>query len=100
MSWKLLPAALAALLLLIFDENTARVFYASAIAGYLLYEIMHLSYHLPNNSFVEKVPGWRQLRRLHLLHHRRELMTRGNFNLTLPLFDWLLGTLVWEEEDP
>ncbi len=66
------------------------------IAGYLFYEVMHFSYHLPGGSFVERVPVWKQLRQLHNLHHRPELMGQKNFNITLPIFDVLLGTLYWE----
>ncbi|HAA38491.1 MAG TPA: fatty acid hydroxylase, partial [Pseudomonas sp.] len=38
----------------------------------------------------------RQMHRLHALHHRRELMQGRNFNIVLPLMDYLFGTLYWE----
>lgn len=38
------------------------------------------------------------MRRLHELHHRRELMQTHNFNLVFPLMDWCYGTLHWEAE--
>ena len=36
------------------------------------------------------------MRRLHQLHHRRELMQTHSFNIVFPLMDWLKGTLYWE----
>lgn len=74
------------------SENAAYIYVAAAISGYLFYEVMHFSYHLPDGSFVEKTPGWKQLRQLHVEHHRRELMGEKNFNITLPIFDLILGT--------
>jgi hypothetical protein len=38
------------------------------------------------------------MRRLHELHHRRELMQERNFNIVFPLTDYLFGTLYWEPE--
>ena len=38
------------------------------------------------------------MRRLHELHHRRELMQERNFNIVFPLMDYLFGTLYWEPE--
>ncbi len=87
-------------LLVYFDQhNIAYLYAASGIFGYLLYEVMHFSYHLPKGSFVERTPGWKHLRRLHLLHHDRSRMARKNFNITLPVFDVLLNTLYWKPED-
>ncbi|MGB0895006.1 MAG: sterol desaturase family protein [Parashewanella sp.] len=79
------------------SPNTAYLVAIAAIFGYLLYEVMHFSYHLPDGSFVERIPVWRELRQLHNLHHRRNLMTKENFNITLPIFDWILNTLYWEK---
>ena len=81
------------------QENIAYLYAASGIFGYLFYEVMHFSYHLPDGSFVEKTPGWKQLRRLHLLHHERDQMAEKNFNITLPVFDILLNTLYWKPEN-
>lgn len=80
------------LLMEITTDNIAHLYGAAAISGYLFYEVMHFSYHLPTGSFVERTPIWRELRQLHVEHHKRELMTEKNFNITLPIFDWLLGT--------
>jgi hypothetical protein len=57
------------------------------------YELSHLSYHLPEESFVGRIALVRVLRRLHARHHDPRLMHRWNFNVTIPLFDWLHGTI-------
>ena len=87
------------ILLQLWSANAAWLFVASGIAGYLFYEVMHFSYHLPAGSFVERTPVWWRLQRLHQLHHERERMTDSNFNITIPVFDWLLGTLYWREPE-
>ncbi|RYV02164.1 hypothetical protein SOPP22_11415 [Shewanella sp. OPT22] len=88
---------MGALLYFVFSANVTFLMAIGGIFGYLFYEVMHFSYHLPNGSFVEKVPVWRELRQLHNLHHRRSIMAKENFNITLPIFDFLLGTLYWEK---
>ncbi|WP_191623864.1 SRPBCC family protein, partial [Pseudomonas fluorescens] len=54
--------------------------------------------HLPPGNPVTRLPWIRQMRRLHELHHRRELMQERNFNIVFPLMDYLFGTLYWEPE--
>jgi hypothetical protein len=80
--------------------NAAYLYAAGGISGYLLYEVMHFSYHIPRGHWAEKIflviPGWKALRHLHVLHHKREKMGEANFNITLPVFDLLLGTLFWQ----
>lgn len=50
-------------------------------------------------SVLVTLPGWKYLRLFHTVHHNRELMAEGNFNITLPLADWLFGTLYFSSED-
>ncbi len=38
------------------------------------------------------------MRRLHELHHARDLMHRFNFNVVFPLWDWIYGTMYWESD--
>ena len=84
----------------LFNTNLAALFCATLLGGYLTYEVFHACEHLPAQHPVAKLPWIRQMRRLHELHHRRDLMQRCNFNLVFPLTDWLRGTLHWESEDP
>lgn len=80
--------------------NIAFTYAAAGICGYLFYEIMHFSYHIPYGApaeqFFRVIPGWKQLRHLHTLHHSPKLMKKANFNITLPIFDVLLGTFCWK----
>ncbi|TQV78911.1 hypothetical protein FKG94_12915 [Exilibacterium tricleocarpae] len=89
-----LPLGLLAGLLL--GANAGYLLAISLLAMYLLYEVLHFSYHLPAPHWVHRAPLLRHLLHLHRLHHRRALMTERNFNLTFPLFDLLLGTYYWE----
>jgi hypothetical protein len=62
--------------------------------GYVVtYEWLHLAYHLPSESFFGRRWLVRVLRRQHAIHHDPTLMQRWNFNVTLPLWDWVRGTL-------
>ncbi|MFQ3172331.1 MAG: hypothetical protein ACI9DG_002372 [Oleispira sp.] len=80
--------------------NAAYIYAAAGISGYLFYEVMHFSYHIPRGHWAEKsfllIPGWAALRHLHVLHHKRNKMGEVNFNITLPIFDFLLGSLFWQ----
>lgn len=76
---------------------------AGVLGSYLFYEICHFSYHLKEGSALERmfrlIPGWRQIKHIHVLHHTRDVMHDVNFNVTLPIFDVLLGTLYWKPLD-
>lgn len=75
------------------QPNLAALWVASAIAYLLSYEWLHLAYHLPEQSRVGRWRLVRALRRNHQRHHAPYLMNRWNFNVTVPLWDWLRGTL-------
>ena len=80
------------------NGNIAGLFGGCMVLGYLTYEVFHACEHLPPGNPVTHLPWIRQMRRLHELHHRRELMQERNFNIVLPLMDYLFGTLYWEPE--
>lgn len=81
-----------------FDHNVAGLVGGALVLGYLAYEVFHACEHLPPENPVTRLPWIRQMRRLHELHHRRELMQERNFNIVFPLTDYLFGTLYWEPE--
>ncbi|HEU4406991.1 MAG TPA: sterol desaturase family protein [Polyangiaceae bacterium] len=85
-----LPAG--TLVYLFASPNAARLFAATAVGYYLLYEWLHLAYHLPPGSFVARLSLVRALRALHTAHHDLGLMGKYNFNITFPIGDWLFGT--------
>jgi sterol desaturase/sphingolipid hydroxylase (fatty acid hydroxylase superfamily) len=78
---------------LIGQRNVALLFVATCAFYTLSYEWLHLCYHLPADSFLGRRWLVRTLRRQHATHHAPELMQRWNFNVTIPLWDVLRGTL-------
>jgi len=63
--------------------NVAALFVITAMAYYLLYEWMHLGYHLGLFG---------SLRLHHQAHHDPRNMSKTNFNITFPICDRLFGT--------
>lgn len=78
------------------NANVAALFALTLLVGYLTYEIFHACEHLPPTHPLARLPWVRQMRRHHELHHRRGMMQTHNFNLVVPLMDWLHGT--WHRE--
>jgi hypothetical protein len=82
------------------SANAGYLFAAATLSAYLFYELMHFSFHIPHGSKLQRlflcIPGWKQMRHTHVLHHKREIMTYKNFNITLPIFDILLNTIEWQ----
>jgi hypothetical protein len=60
----------------------------------LLYEAVHTVSHLPDENLLTRLPVLSFLREHHRLHHEPALMGKHNFNVVIPLFDWLFGALV------
>ena len=80
-----LPIAL--LLQAVAGTNVAALFVITALSYYLLYEWLHLGYHLGGRA-PRFIAG---LRSHHATHHDPRQMT-GNFNITFPICDRLFGT--------
>jgi hypothetical protein len=87
-----LPIAL--LFALAGSTNVAMLWVASSVGYVLMYEWLHLAYHLPAEGAIGRLRVTRWLRRHHQRHHTPQLMQRWNFNVTIPLWDHLRGT-VW-----
>jgi hypothetical protein len=85
-------APLGLLLAWLTTTNTALLFVIVALGYYLNYELLHLAYHLPEDSRVQRLPLLQRLRRLHHRHHEPKLMAHANFNITYPIGDWLFRT--------
>ena len=91
----ILPFALAAARFA--SLNVALLFVATSMVFFLAYEWLHMAYHLPQASAVWRLPLLARLRELHRRHHDPRLMKRWNFNVTIPVFDVVHGTL-WSPE--
>ncbi len=63
------------------------------------YEVTHLIYHLPKDHRILRLPvigrALRWLSHHHARHHDPRLMRKWNFNVTVPLWDFILGTNHW-----
>ncbi len=68
------------------------------LAYYFVYEWFHYVHHLRRDSWLGRraLVGW--LRTQHMRHHELARMEKGNFNVSFPLWDWLLGTMLPEFE--
>lgn len=83
---------LGALAWLLFGENVARLFLATATAYYLTYEWLHFSYHLSPDTWLGRRKLITALRRHHMAHHDPQRMATHNFNITFPICDAVFGT--------
>ncbi len=88
----MLPLALG--LGLLFGANVGWLFLITTAVYVVGYELSHLAYHLPEQSFVGRLALVRVLREHHRRHHHPRLMQRWNFNVTIPLGDWVHRTIV------
>lgn len=75
-------------------RNVALLYTATAMGYAVSYEWLHLAYHLPEQNPIGRVGLIRRLRRHHAIHHDPRLMQRWNFNVTIPFWDWVRGTIV------
>ncbi len=73
--------------------NVALLFMVIVFFYFILYEWLHLIYHLPAHWWISRQPFVAWLQTLHRNHHNKKLMTNYNFNVTFPITDWLMGTL-------
>ncbi len=80
------------LLTWLFAENVGFLFVATAVAYFLNYEVFHLAYHMPADSWLGRRRLVAVLRGLHTNHHDVRLMSRWNFNITYPICDAAFGS--------
>jgi hypothetical protein len=86
-----LPLTIA--LAMLVSRNVACLWVATTMGYVVAYEWLHLSYHLPADSRIGRSRLIGILRRHHAWHHTPELMQHWNFNVTVPLADWILRTI-------
>jgi len=88
-----LDAPVAALLWLGGLRHAAALFLCTSTAYVIGYEWLHLCYHFPAHTRIGRSRLLARLRHHHAIHHAPELMQRWNFNVTVPLWDWVRGTI-------
>src|SRR5207245_7721678 len=74
-------------------DNLAALFAITCMLYVLGYEWLHLSYHLGPDSWIGRRKVIGLLRRHHATHHDPRLMQRWNFNVVVPFWDWVRGTI-------
>ncbi|MEQ1831890.1 MAG: sterol desaturase family protein [Candidatus Eisenbacteria bacterium] len=70
---------------------------AVVFAYYLSYEGFHYLMHKPSVAWIERRGFFQWMKNHHRLHH---VYMGKNFNVVLPLADWMLGTLVLADPLP
>ena len=80
------------------QRNVGMLFFATAVGYTVLYEWLHLSYHLPSTHPIGGLSIVARLRNHHAVHHDPQLMQKWNFNVTIPLWDWVRGS-TWKTGD-
>jgi hypothetical protein len=86
----MVPGALLAGALL--GANAGWLFLLTSSGYVVSYELTHLVYHMPKEHWLARLPPVRVMRNHHATHHDPTLMRHWNFNVTVPLADWVLGT--------
>jgi hypothetical protein len=84
---------IAILLFVLGQRNIGSLFLATTMLYVVSYEWLHLAYHLPETSFVGRLWLVRVLKKHHAIHHDPKRMQKWNFNVTVPLWDWVRGTI-------
>jgi hypothetical protein len=96
----LMNAPLFALLALAGGLDLALVFLASSVAYYLVYEWFHTLHHWPREGWFGRRPLVQRLRAHHQAHHDPRRMIQGNWNVSFPLWDWLLRSTLRDPVSP
>ena len=79
------------------SPNVGYLYLATAMSFFLTYEWLHLAYHLPPSHPLGRLRLVARLREHHRKHHDPRLMRSWNFNVTVPIFDWIHRTM-WTPE--
>lgn len=77
----------------LWSASAGWLFLVTASLFMVSYELLHLSYHAPKDSFIGRRKVIAFLRAHHAKHHDPRFMQKWNFNVTIPLFDWIMGTM-------
>jgi hypothetical protein len=74
------------------SKNVAELFVIISCGSMFLYEVMHLCHHLRDDHPILNISFMRKMRAHHRVHHHLGSMSRYNFNVCFPLFDFVFRT--------
>ncbi len=74
-------------------RNVGMLWVATSAFSMVSYEWLHMSYHLPVGHPVGELAVIKRLSHHHAVHHHPERMGKWNMNVTIPLWDWVRGTI-------
>ncbi len=77
----------------LWSASAGWLFLVTASLYMVTYEVLHLCYHAPSDSFIGRLAFIKVMRAHHAKHHDPRFMQKWNFNVTVPLFDWVMGTI-------
>ena len=77
--------------------NLGFLYMATSVGYVVLYEWLHVTYHLPEDHPISRIGFIKRLKNHHSVHHDPRLMQRYNFNVTFPVWDRVRGTLAPRE---
>jgi sterol desaturase/sphingolipid hydroxylase (fatty acid hydroxylase superfamily) len=77
----------------LFGRDVALLFFATANLYVMVYEALHLIYHLAPGHLLRRIPGVDALARHHQRHHNPRHMQRHNLGVTSTLWDRLRGSM-------
>jgi hypothetical protein len=88
----LAAAPLALVVSKLWSGSAGWLFLLTASLYMVTYEVLHLCYHAPEESFIGRLAFIKVMRAHHAKHHDPRFMQKWNFNVTVPLFDWIMRT--------
>lgn len=74
------------------SENAGWLIVVTSALYVVGYEVMHMVYHLREDHPIARLPVVHRLREHHRRHHDPRVMQKWNFNVVIPIGDWLFGT--------
>lgn len=77
---------------LIFSSQIAWIVLMVMMVFAISYEWLHYSYHQSESSWIGKRSIIKKLKVNHQKHHNPKLMNHYGFNVTVPIFDWIMRT--------
>lgn len=80
------------------SPNSGFLFMIVGSMFFFIYETIHMICHLKDSHWIFKIPGMRFIKNHHRIHHAKSKMGKYNFNIVIPIWDFLLGTMITQKD--